>query len=147
MATETIENSEEYNKKKYSEEEIKQDCENKAFVRLAAKIKKQFPRLPICIVADSRYVSEKVLQICKDNNWDYIILYKEGSAPTIEQEYQAIPEKKTAGNAEYVNEVIFKDKAVNVLKYKETKRKKESPLQQNLSGLQASKSMKRMQKN
>lgn len=87
MATETIENSEEYNKKKYSEEEIKQDCESKAFVSLAAKIKKQFPRLPICIVADSLYVSEKVMQICKDNNWEYIIRYKEGSAPTIEKEY------------------------------------------------------------
>lgn len=98
MATETIENSEEYNRKEFSEEEIKQDCERKAFVRLARKIKKQFPRLPVCIVADSLYVSEKVLQICKDNNWDYVIRYKEGSAPTIEKEYQAIPEKQTTGN-------------------------------------------------
>ena len=50
MATESIENSEEYNQKRLSEERIKQDCESKAFVRLAAKIKKRFPRLPICIV-------------------------------------------------------------------------------------------------
>ena len=40
ITTETIENSEEYNRKKFSEEEIKQDCESKVFVRLAAKIKK-----------------------------------------------------------------------------------------------------------
>ena len=124
IATEPIENSAEYNEKKLSEEEIKQDCESKAFVRLATKIKKRFPRLPICIVADGLYVSEKVLNICKANKWDYIIRYKEGCAPSIEQEYEAIPEKNKAGDAEYINEVIFRDLNVNVLKYKETKIKK-----------------------
>lgn len=124
IATEPIENSAEYNKKKLSEEEIKQDCESKAFIRLASKIKKHFPRLPICIVADGLYVSEKVLNICKANKWDYIIRYKEGCAPSIEQEYEAIPEKNKAGDAEYINEVIFRDLNVNVLKYKETKIKK-----------------------
>ena len=124
MATEFIENSGEYNEKKVSEEEAKQDCEQKAFVRLAEKIKKRFPRLPICIVADGLYVSEKVLQTCEGNNWEYIIRYKEGCAPTIEEEYEAIPEKEREGNAEYVNGVIFKDREVNVLKYRETKVKK-----------------------
>ena len=121
MATETIENSEEYNRKKLSEERIKQDCESKAFVRLAAKIKKRFPRLPICIVADGLYVSEKVLKICRENKWNYIIRYKEGCASSIEKEYQAIPEKQKSGKAEYINGVIFKDFDVNVLKYTETK--------------------------
>lgn len=124
MATEFIENSAEYNEKKLSEEEVKQDCEQKAFVRLAKKIKKRFPRLPICIVADGLYVSEKVLQTCAGNNWEYIIRYKEGCAPTIGEEYEAIPEKEREGNAEYVNGVIFKDREVNVLKYRETKVKK-----------------------
>lgn len=121
MATETIENSEEYNQKKLSEERIKQDCESKAFVRLAAKIKKRFPRLPICIVADGLYVSEKVLEICRENRWNYIIRYKEGCASSIEREYQAIPEKQKSEKAEYINGVIFKDFDVNVLKYTETK--------------------------
>ena len=124
IATEPIENSAEYNEKKLSEEEIKQDCESKAFVRLASKIKNRFPRLPICIVADGLYVSEKVLKMCQANRWDYIIRYKEGCAPSIEKEYEAIPEKNKAGKAEYVNGVIFKDMEVNVLKYKETMIKK-----------------------
>ena len=124
MATETIENSAKYNEKKLSEEEIKQDCESKAFKRLAEKLKKKFPRLPICIVADGLYVSDPVIQICKDNHWDYIIRYKEGSAPSIEREYQAIPEKMTAGNCEYVNGIIFGKHDVNVLKFSETKIKK-----------------------
>ncbi|MGN0400666.1 MAG: transposase family protein [Acetatifactor sp.] len=124
MATEPIENSTGYNEKKLSEEEIKQDCESKAFVRLAARIKKRFPRLPICIVADGLYVSEKVMKICKANKWEYIIRYKEGCAPLIEQEYKAIPEKNRCGATEYINGVIFRDRNVNVLKYKETRIKK-----------------------
>ena len=119
MATETIENSDEYNRKQMSEEAIKQDCESKAFLRLAGKIKKNFPRLPICIVADGLYVSQKVIKTCKACGWDYIIRYKEGCAPTIEAEYQGTPEKDRVGNAEYVNEVIFRDMDVNVLKYME----------------------------
>lgn len=124
MATEFIENSGEYDEGKLSEEEIKQDCERKAFVRLAEKIKKRFPRLSICIVADGLYVSEKVIQICEGNNWKYIIRYKEGCAPSIEEEYQAIPEKDREGSAEYINGVLFKDREVNVLKYREAKIKK-----------------------
>ena len=116
-----------------SDEEIKQGCEQKAFVRLAEKIKKSFPRLPICIVADSLYVSEKVLEICKKYNWEYIIRYKEGSAPTIEKEYEAIPEKNRSGKAEYVNEVIFKDHDVNVLKFSETKKKNKKSVTTNFT--------------
>ena len=119
MATETIENTPQNNEKGRSEEEIKQDCESKAFVRLAAKIKKRFPRLPICIVADGLYVSEKVMKICEANQWDYIIRYKEGCAPSIEKEYESIPEKNETGKAEYVNGVVYRDREINVLKYTE----------------------------
>ena len=124
IGTEVIENSEEYQRKKYTEEQIKQDCESKAFIRLAAKIKKSFPRLPICIVADGLYVSEKVMNICKENDWDFIIRYKEGCAKSIEQEYKAIPEKEYAGDVEYVNEIVYKDGTVNFVKYKEKRVKK-----------------------
>lgn len=121
IATETIENSEEYQKKKYTEEAIKQDCESKAFIRLAGKIKSRFPRLPVCIVADGLYVDEKVMNLCKKYSWDYLIRYKEGCAKSIEEEYQAIPEKGRAGKAEYVNDIIYKEGMVNVLNYEETK--------------------------
>ncbi len=42
IATETIQKSEEYISQ--SEAKVKQDCESKAFIRLAEKIKKRFPR-------------------------------------------------------------------------------------------------------
>jgi len=53
-------------------------------------------------VADGLYVSEKVLEICRENRWKYIIRYKEGCASSIEKEYQAILEKQ-----EYINRVTL----------------------------------------
>ena len=105
-----------------SDEAVKQDCESKAFVRLAAKIKKRFPRLRIIITADGLYVTKKVLQICKDYHWDYIIRYKEGSASSIAEEYRALPEKETVGtDIEYQNKIMFHEFDVNLIYYRERK--------------------------
>lgn len=123
IASETIENSDEYINQ--SDDSIKQDCESKAFVRLAAKIKEKFPRLPIIIVADGLYVTQNVFQICKDYGWDYIIRYKEGSAPSIAKEYRALPEKETVGtDIEYQNEIMFYDFDVNLIYYREKRMEK-----------------------
>ena len=118
IASETIENSEEYINQ--SNEAVKQDCESKAFVRLAAKIKEKFPRLPIIITADGLYVTKTVLQICKEYHWDYIIRYKEGCASSIAKEYHALPEKEIVGtDIEYQNRIMFNDFDVNLIYYRE----------------------------
>ena len=118
IASETIENSDAYVNQ--SDEAVKQDCESKAFVRLAAKIKKKFPRLPIIITADGLYVTKNVLQICQEYHWDYIIRYKEGSASSIAKEYRALPEKETIGtDIEYQNKIMFNDLDVNLIYYRE----------------------------
>ena len=64
----------------------KQDCEQKAFVRLAAKIKKHFPRLPICILADGLYPNKSVFAICAKNDWQFIITLKDGNLRTFQTE-------------------------------------------------------------
>jgi len=64
----------------------KQDCEQKAFARLAVKIKKHFPRLPICILADGLYPNKTMFSICRDNNWRFIITLKDGNLKTFHQE-------------------------------------------------------------
>ncbi|NQU83172.1 MAG: hypothetical protein HQ536_00510 [Parcubacteria group bacterium] len=64
----------------------KQDCEHKAFVRLAAKIKKSFPRLPVCISADGLYPNNTVFDICENNNWKYIITLKDGNLKSVWEE-------------------------------------------------------------
>ena len=120
IATEPIQNSAEYIYQ--SEEKVKQDCESKAFMRLAKKIKQCFPRLPIILTADGLYVSQKVIQICKDYGWEYIIRYKEGCAPSIAKEYEALPEKEKVGSEiEYQNQILFQNTEVNLIYYREKK--------------------------
>jgi hypothetical protein len=64
----------------------KQDCEQKAFVRLAVKIKKHFPRLPICILADGLYPNSTVFDICRKNRWEFIINLKDGCLKSVQTE-------------------------------------------------------------
>jgi len=77
----------------------RQDCESKAFGRLAQKLKRDFPQLRICLLLDSLYANGTVLEICRQNRWKYIITFKEGSLPAVWQEYQTLlglcPENRT----------------------------------------------------
>lgn len=121
LASEFIENSEQ-DRKKYkhmSADRIKQDCETKAFKRLADNLKKMYPRMPIIILADSLYASEPVMEICKAKRWEYIIRFKDGSIPSIAEEYTNIPEKNRVNHAEYINEIDYKGRKINVLRYYE----------------------------
>ena len=107
--------------KNLSEEKRKQDCETKAFKRLAEKIKSAFARLPIVLLADSLYASEPVMDICRDNGWEFVIRYKTGSIPSITEEYEKIPEKGTSGHAEFINDIDYNGKQVNMLRFWEEK--------------------------
>lgn len=104
-----------------SEEKWKKDCETKAFKRLAEKMKKAFQRLPIILLADSLYASEPVMDICRNNHWEFIIRYKAGSIPSIMEEYERIPEKETSGHAEFINDIDYNGKPVNMLRFWEEK--------------------------
>ncbi len=57
----------------------KQGCETKAFKKLAEKLKKDFPRLPICLCADGLYPKESFFETCNNNNWEYIVTLKDGN--------------------------------------------------------------------
>jgi hypothetical protein len=61
----------------------KEDCELKAFERLAQRLKKEFPKLAICLVADSLYCCQAVVTICQLFDWKYVLTLKEGRQPTI----------------------------------------------------------------
>lgn len=68
----------------------KQDCERKAFERLAKKLKRYFPRLPICILGDGLYPNKKFFKICRSNNWEYILVLKDGNLPTLWKEVKLL---------------------------------------------------------
>ena len=61
----------------------KQDCERKAFIRMADKLKALFPRLPILILADGLYPYEGFFATCKANEWAYCVTFKDGNLPSV----------------------------------------------------------------
>ncbi len=71
LATEWIENP--------GLEYDKQDCERKAFTRLAQKLKAMFPRLRICICADGLYPNNTFFTLCQRYDWNYIVTLKDGN--------------------------------------------------------------------
>jgi len=80
------------------EDKRKQDCELKAFVRLAELLKQEYPQLVICIVGDNLFACGRVLQVCKEKGWDYLLVFKEGRMPALWTEFQTLlglcPEQK-----------------------------------------------------
>ena len=109
IGTEFIENE--------SEDVEKQDCELKAFYRLAERIKKDYPRLPICILGDSIYAAEPVFQICDNYKWKYLFRFKEGRIKSIAGEFSKIKtlEGKCEEEITWVNEISYNNREVNVL--------------------------------
>lgn len=98
----------------------KQDCEIKAFKRLAKKIKKEYPRLKIIIGADALYASKSIIDICKENGWKYIIRFKEGAIPTLYKEFKTVVERENESkkpNYEYVTNLDYKEEKVNIIKH------------------------------
>jgi len=84
VATEFIENP--------GKNVTKQDCERKAFYRLAPHLKKAFPQLPICLLLDALYAVEPVMEICEKYHWQYLINFKSGSMPAKYEEFVALCE-------------------------------------------------------
>lgn len=108
--------------------EEKQDCEIKAFKRLAEKIKKEYPRLKIIISGDALYACKPVIDICKENKWKYIIRFKEGAIPSLYKEFETVVEKaneSTKANYEYVTKLDYQEEKVNIIKYTEPKKQTE----------------------
>lgn len=76
----------------------KQDCELNAFHRLAARLKKRFPRLPICLSLDGLFACGPVFLRCRAYHWRFVIVLKEDGLPSVYNEFVGIaklqPEQK-----------------------------------------------------
>jgi hypothetical protein len=64
----------------------KQDCELKAFQRLVQRLKACFSHLPIMILLDGLYPNGPVMELCRQYNWDFMIVLQDGSLPTVWEE-------------------------------------------------------------
>jgi hypothetical protein len=82
VMTEFIENPSQY--------PSKQDCELKAFYRLAAQLKQRFPHLPLCLLLDGLFAGGPTFSLCERYGWQYMIVLQEGDLPTVQEEFQAL---------------------------------------------------------
>ncbi len=122
VATEFIENE--------SPNASKQDCERNAFYRLALKLKQRFPRLPICLGMDSLYACAPVFNLCRKNNWHYIIRFKDGSLKTVAEDFHALKKMEPSQVIErtdpntgakevyrYVTGIDYQSHTLNIVEY------------------------------
>jgi hypothetical protein len=65
----------------------KQDCELKAFYRLAERLKQRFPRLPICLLLDGLFAGGPTFSICDKYRWKYLIVFQEDDLPFVNEEF------------------------------------------------------------
>ena len=66
----------------HNPETDKEDCELKSFARLSQRLKNEFPKLPICLVADALYCCQSMVVTCQQFDWKYVLTLKEGRQPT-----------------------------------------------------------------
>jgi len=82
LMTEFVENPDQY--------PSKQDCELKAFYRLAERLKQRFPRLPLCLLLDGLFAGGPTFAICTRAGWKFIIVLPEADLPTLHEEFSAL---------------------------------------------------------
>jgi hypothetical protein len=68
----------------------KQDCELKAFKRLAELLAADFPRLPLLLLLDAIYANKPLFDICASHHWDYIVTFKEGNRSALFDEFERL---------------------------------------------------------
>lgn len=69
ITSEWIENEQNY---------VKQDCELRAFYRMIKKIRRLYPRLPICVLLDALYAGQPTFELLTEERMQWIVVFKEG---------------------------------------------------------------------
>lgn len=105
------------------EDVCKQDCEIKAFYRMAKRIKKNYPKMKIIISGDALYGNNKIIDICKSNGWEYIIRLKDNLPSLVEEVVGVKKIENEDKRMKYWNELQYgsykEEKETNVIKYYE----------------------------
>jgi len=118
IMTEFVENPHEFSEK--------QDCELKAFYRLAPRLKARFPRLPICLSLDGLFAKGPVFDICRNYGWKYVIVLKDGCLPTVQQEFKNLLELNPANKKVFVfekNDATQNYRWINDIDYVDTEKR------------------------
>ncbi len=90
LGSEFIDNADAGNVRGKNAEEVKQDCELKAFARLAPRIKQAYPQAPFVLALDSLYACGPVFALAEQMHWSVVATFKEGRTPALWREYRAL---------------------------------------------------------
>jgi hypothetical protein len=82
LMTEFIENP--------ADKATKQDCELKAFYRLAERLKTRFPRLPILLSMDGLFAGGPTFDLCQGYGWKFMIVLKDDDLASVNEEFEAL---------------------------------------------------------
>ena len=74
------------------DQSTKQDCELKAFQRLAQRLKQCFSHLPILVLLDGLYPNGPIMELCRQHHWDFMIVLQDGSLSLVWEEIQGLKE-------------------------------------------------------
>lgn len=133
LGTEFIENE--------REDVKKQDCENAAAKRLLERLKKEYPRLQICVQGDGLYGVEPLMKLCRKYGWKYLFTLKEGTQRNIAKDYWDLDEtmrhvkkgicaeKGKGGFYNGMEEITGKEETFNVIEYGYEKKEDGKPKQ------------------
>ncbi len=94
-----------------------------AFKRMAARIKKNFPKLKFIITADALYASGPFIKLCLDNNWDYIFRLKSDKLKSVNQDFDGIISLKSGSSFEnyfLVKNYLYNKYTFNIVRFIET---------------------------
>ena len=111
-----------------------QDSELPAAERLFHRVKKAFGGFAFCALLDARYCNETVFALCEKLDWRFLVTLKEGSLPSVWQEFQTLrrltPENRRTVIADevryeyaWVNGVACGKRTLNVLECRWTDEK------------------------
>lgn len=96
----------------------KQDCELKAFKRLAKRLKAEFKKLSIMVLLDGLYPNGPIMNICRKNRWDFMMVLQDDSLSSVWEEYNGLlkllPENsckmnygKKRQHYQWVNDIVY----------------------------------------
>jgi hypothetical protein len=72
------------------EKTTKQDCELKAFYRLAERLKVRLPRLPVLVSMDGLFAGGPTFALCESYGWKFVIVLKDDDLPSVNGEFDAL---------------------------------------------------------
>lgn len=68
----------------------RQDCEQKAFKRLARRLKDEFGHLPIMALLDGLHPNGPIMELCRKSKWDFMIVLQDNCLPSAWEEFEGL---------------------------------------------------------